>query len=152
MVIAGSPLGAVAPAAGWLGLLQEGKCLAEFTKLFRLALHAHGDALHRAKQIHQHRHGRTLAVGGDDVFKQHRRPAFGQKSRLNLGHLEIGAHRLAHADELAILLQTVDEIAQGSIGHSAGLRATLAGCNGRHLTMEQGGCANSPRNLRRSSA
>jgi hypothetical protein len=67
----------LAPTAGRLRLLQEGQGLTDGAQARRLAVHAPGDPLHRAEQIHEH--GRV--VGGatsNDVLEQHGRPALGQ--------------------------------------------------------------------------
>jgi hypothetical protein len=47
----------LAPAAGRLGLAQEGQRLADLAQLVRRAVHAPGDPLDRAEEVDQHRHG-----------------------------------------------------------------------------------------------
>ena len=107
----GQHLQRLAPAAGRLGLLQEGEGPAELAKLVGLALHAQSDALHRAEEIDQHRHVVATAIGPDDVLEQHRRPALGQQAGLDLGHFQDRADRLGHAQQQPVALQAVDEIA-----------------------------------------
>ncbi len=78
----------LAPAAGRLGLAQEGQGLADLAQLMRFAVHAPGDALDRAEQVDQHGMSERAAVGADDVLEQHRRAPLGQEPGLDLGHLE----------------------------------------------------------------
>ena len=78
----------LAPAAGRLGLAQEGQRLADLAQLMRLAVHAPGDPLDGAEQVDQHRHVVALCRPRADVLEQHRRPAVGQQPRLDLGHLQ----------------------------------------------------------------
>ncbi len=56
----------------------------------RLAVHAPGDALDRAEQVDQHRHGMFRPVGGQHMLEQHGGTALGQEAGLNFGHFEDG--------------------------------------------------------------
>jgi hypothetical protein len=108
----------LAPAAGRLGLAQEGQGLADLAQLGGFAVHAPGDPFDRAEQVDQHRHLRARAVGAHDVLEQHRRALFGEQAGLDLGHLQVRRDRCLDAHQPAALFQPGDEVPERGIWHA----------------------------------
>ena len=104
-------------AAGRFGLFEEGQRFADFAQFFGLSVHALCHAVHRAKQIDQNRHVIFFAVIPDNIFKQHRRAAFGQKARLDFCHFKVGGNRFSDTNKTAGFFQRIHEVTKGLIGH-----------------------------------
>ena len=102
----------IAEPGRWFGLTQEGQHLADTAQFLGPAVHAHRHPFHRAEQVDQDRHGGGRAIGIHRVLEQHRRATLRQQTGLDLGHLEHRRDRLADTHQIALALQSADEIAQ----------------------------------------
>src|SRR5262249_1521188 len=88
----------------------------------RLAVHAPGDALDRAEQVHERRHAVAAAAGLRHLLEERGGARLRQEPGLDLRHLQHGRDRRLDAHEPPPRLEAGHEIAQG--GGGQGIRAS----------------------------
>ena len=96
-------------AARHLQLEQAGDALGE---LVERRAQRQFQAPVRAELVHEHGHGGRRAGRSGRSLEQQRRPVRLAGTVGDLGHLEVGVDLGAHADQLALTLQQLDETAQ----------------------------------------
>ena len=128
----------LAEAARRFGLAQEGKRLAHFAQVLRVApldgaaagevrRYAAGDPLDRAEAIDEDGHGGRPPIRHLRRLEDNGRPLFGEQARLDFGHLQNGRNGFLHPGEVAGRVELVEEVAKGGIGHWRGRLSVVTG-------------------------
>ena len=107
----------LAHALGGLGVVEEREHLAQGAELAGLPTHRPGDALDRAEQVGEHRHGEARAVVAQHVLEQHGGARFRQKPGLDFRDLELRRDGRGDARKPLVAFEMSYEIAQRCESH-----------------------------------